>query len=92
MPTCIPCPGPLFADAARVAKVEGTVVLRVVITSGGKAGTLHVRKAAPYGLIAQAIKAVQNWEFKPAQQETVRQSRWQSRSKSLIACFENGPE
>ncbi len=67
-PTCVHCPDPPYADPARVAKVQGTVVLGVVITSGGKPGTIHVLKAAPFGLTAQAIKAVQNWEFKPAQQ------------------------
>ena len=44
------------------------MVLEVVITSEGQAGTIRVLKAAPFGLTAQAIKAVQNWEFKPAQQ------------------------
>jgi len=68
MPTCVHCPDPPYADPARVAKVQGTVVLGVVITSEGKPGTIHVLKAAPFGLTAQAIKAVQNWEFKPAQQ------------------------
>jgi TonB family protein len=68
MPTCVHCPDPPYADAARVAKVQGTVVLGVVITGEGKAGTIHVLKAAPFGLTAQAIKAVRNWEFKPAQQ------------------------
>ena len=68
MPTCVHCPDPPYADAARVAKVQGTVVLGVVITGEDKAGTIHVLKAAPFGLTAQAIKAVRNWEFKPAQQ------------------------
>jgi TonB family protein len=45
------------------------VVLGVVITAEGKAGTIHVLKAAPFGLTAQAIKAVQQWKFKPAQKE-----------------------
>ena len=61
-----------FGDLDEVAwlsaKVQGTVVLGVVITGEGKAGTIHVLKAAPFGLTAQAIKAVRNWEFKPAQQ------------------------
>jgi len=68
MPACVHCPGPPYAGAARVAKVQGKVVPEVVITSEGQAGTIRVLKAAPFGLTAQAIKAVQNWEFKPAQQ------------------------
>jgi TonB family protein len=67
MPTCVHCPDPQYTDAVRIAKVQNEVVLGVVITSEGKAGTVHALKAAPFGLTAQAIKAVQNWEFKPAQ-------------------------
>jgi outer membrane biosynthesis protein TonB len=58
MPTCVRCPDPEYADATRVAKVQGNVVLGVVITTEGKADTIHVLKAAPFGLTAQAIKAV----------------------------------
>jgi TonB family protein len=67
MPNCVRCPDPQYPDGARLAKVQGTVVLGVVITTEGKAGTIHVIKGAPFGLTAQAIKAVQQWEFKPAQ-------------------------
>ena len=69
MPTCIHCPDPAYPDAARAAKAQGRVVLGVVITTEGKAGTIRVLNAAPFGLTAQAIKTVQNWEFKPAQQQ-----------------------
>jgi TonB family protein len=69
MPSCTYCPDPGYSDAARAAKVQGQVVLGVVITSEGKAGTIHVLKAAPFGLTAQAIKAVRGWEFKPAQRK-----------------------
>jgi protein TonB len=67
MPSCVRCPDPQYSDAARAAKVQGNVLLGVVITTQGRAGTIHVLKAAPFGLTAQAIKAVQQWEFKPAQ-------------------------
>jgi TonB family protein len=69
MPTCVHCPDPQYTPAASAAKVQGAVVLGVVVTSEGKAGTIHVLKGAPFGLTAQAIKAVQQWEFKPAQQK-----------------------
>jgi protein TonB len=39
------------------------------ITAEGKAGAIHVLKAAPFDLTAQAIKAVQQWKFKPAQKD-----------------------
>jgi periplasmic protein TonB len=69
MPSCIYCPDPEYSDVARAANVQGIVVLGVVVTAEGKAGTIHVLKAAPFGLTAQAIKAVQQWKFKPAQKE-----------------------
>jgi TonB family protein len=69
MPSRIYCPDPEYSDVARAANVQGIVVLGVVVTAEGKAGTIHVLKAAPFGLTAQAIKAVQQWKFKPAQKE-----------------------
>ena len=67
MPDCVHCPDPQYANGARLAKVQGNVLLGVVVTPEGKAGTIHVLKALPFGLTTQAIKAVQQWEFKPAQ-------------------------
>jgi TonB family protein len=69
LPSCIYCPDPQYTDAARAAKVQGTVVLGVVVTSEAKAGVIHVLRAAPFGLTAEAIRAVQGWQFKPAQKE-----------------------
>ncbi len=67
MPSCTHCPSPDYSDAARAAKAQGTVVLGVVVTSEGNAGAIRVLKGAPFGLTAQAIKAVKRWQFKPAQ-------------------------
>jgi TonB family protein len=69
MPSCIYCRDPQYTDVALAAKVQGIVVLGVVITAEGKPGTIHVLKAVPFGLTAQAIKAVRQWKFKPAQKE-----------------------
>jgi hypothetical protein len=49
-------------------------------------------KGAPFGLTAQAIKAVLQWEFKAAQKMTAHRSPWPSRSKSLTVCFESSLE
>lgn len=69
MPKCVHCPDPRYSDAARAAKVQGNVLLGVVIRTEGKASAIRVLKAAPFGLTAQAIKAVEQWQFKPAQKE-----------------------
>jgi len=67
IPSCTHCPSPDYSDAARAAKAQGTVVLGVVVTSEGNAGAIGVLKGAPFGLTAEAIKAVKRWQFKPAQ-------------------------
>lgn len=69
MPSCMYCPVPQYSDASRAAKVQGTVVLSVVVTSEGKTDSIYVVKGAPFGLTSQAIKAVQKWKFRPAQKD-----------------------
>ena len=69
MPSCIHCPDPEYSDEARAAKVQGRVVLSVVVTSEGKAGAVRVLEPGPLGLTKQAIRTVQGWNFKPAQKD-----------------------
>jgi TonB family protein len=66
VPRCTSCPTPDYSDAARAAKLQGTVVLSIVVTTEGKATSIYVLKGAPLGLTAKAIEAVQNWRFEPA--------------------------
>ncbi len=66
VPTCVYCPDPQYSDVARAAKIQGALQLSIVVTEEGKAAAIYVLKGAPLGLTAQAIKAVQNWQFKPA--------------------------
>ena len=68
-PTCAYCPDPEYADAARVARFQGTVILSVVVTPQGEVTGIYVLKGAPFGLTAQAISAIKNWRFRPAQQD-----------------------
>lgn len=69
LPACIYCPDPQYSNAARDGKIQGALHLSVVVTEEGKAGSIYVLKAAPLGLTAQAIKAVQEWRFRPAQKD-----------------------
>lgn len=66
IPRCTYCPNPSFSDEARAAKVQGTVVLQVVVTAEGRAENISVVRKAGYGLEQKAIEAVRNWQFKPA--------------------------
>ena len=65
-PSCRECPAPVYTAAARAARFEGTVVLRVVIQPDGTATDIQVTKSAPYDLDANAIDAVKRWRFNPA--------------------------
>lgn len=68
-PTCVHCPDPEYADAARAAKFQGTVVLSVMITPQGEVNGIYVLKGAPFGLTDQAIKAAKNWRLQPGQKD-----------------------
>lgn len=66
VPDCIYCPAPRYSGDARKAKVEGTVVLQVVITTDGRATNVKILKDPGKGLGTQAVEAVRKWKFKPA--------------------------
>jgi TonB family protein len=57
---------PAYTDEARDAKIEGTVVLTVVIDSDGTAHDFTLVKSVDPGLDQNAIDAVRQWEFAPA--------------------------
>lgn len=57
---------PRYDDASRKAKVEGTVVLYVVVGDNGGASDVSVFRPLNPALDANAIKAVRQWRFVPA--------------------------
>jgi TonB family protein len=57
---------PEYSEAARSAKLEGTVVLYVTVQPDGSATPIRVLKSLGMGLDEKAIEAVQQWQFKPA--------------------------
>lgn len=66
-PGCIYCPDPQYSDAGFKLKIQGEVVLDVVIGVDGRATNVHVVKGLGYGLDEEAVKsASQIWRFKPA--------------------------
>ncbi len=65
-PECIYCPNPAFSEEARKAKLQGSVLLRLVVTPEGRAGRVRVAKGLGFGLDETAIEAVRAWRFKPA--------------------------
>ena len=57
---------PTYTNAARQAKVEGTVVLTIDVGADGRAHHIRVSKALGSGLDEQAVNAVRHWRFRPA--------------------------
>jgi TonB family protein len=61
------CPDPKYSRAARDAKIQGVVVLSVLIGADGRATDIQLVKGGlPFGLSEEAIATVQTWRFKPA--------------------------
>jgi TonB family protein len=66
VPSCIYCPPPQYSEVARKVKFAGTVVLDVTVSEDGRATDARVLKGSPFGLNEQAIRAVNEWTFRPA--------------------------
>ena len=66
VPKCVYCPQPSYSEEARIAKINASVVLNVVVTAQGHAENISVVRKAGYGLDQNAIEAVKTWQFKPA--------------------------
>lgn len=66
-PGCVYCPDPQYSDAGFKLKIQGEVVLDVIIGVDGRATHVRVVKGLGYGLDEEAVKsASQIWRFKPA--------------------------
>jgi periplasmic protein TonB len=56
---------PSYTDEALARKIQGTVVLEVVILKSGEVGPVRVIHSLDRGLDLKAIEAVRQWQFKP---------------------------
>lgn len=67
-PTCIYCPQPLYTEAARKAKYQGTIELLAVIDANGRPAHIQVVKGvdADLGLDQKTLETVRKWRFHPA--------------------------
>jgi len=64
VPTYRPNPG--YSEGARRDKLQGTLLLAVIIAADGSIASVRVLKGLEPGLERNAVKAVQSWRFKPA--------------------------
>jgi TonB family protein len=70
-PSVISKVDPALSEEARKAKFSGTVMLSVVVNTDGKPENIKVTKSAGMGLDEEAVKALQQWRFKPARNNCV---------------------
>lgn len=59
-------PDPEYTDKARKKKINGTVLLSIVVTPDGAVRDARVTTKLDEGLDQQAIKTVKTWKFQPA--------------------------
>jgi TonB family protein len=66
IPKCLYCPIPEFPTGQGSPRVEGKVILAVLIMPGGKADEIRVVQKLDPNTDRAAIKAVETWRFAPA--------------------------
>ncbi|MBZ0113527.1 MAG: energy transducer TonB [Thermoanaerobaculia bacterium] len=67
-PVKIHSPQPLYSEDARVARVEGVVILQTIVNESGDVADVKVLKGLPHGLTESAVTTVAEWKFEPARQ------------------------
>jgi len=66
IPRAIKQTPPEYSDEARRKKLEGTVLLSLVVTANGDTADIKVTRALGSGLDEKALEAVSQWKFEPA--------------------------
>jgi TonB family protein len=59
-------PDPPYTKEAKDAKVQGTVILKIVVDAQGNVSEAKVTKSLDKGLDESAVNTVKTWKFKPA--------------------------
>jgi TonB family protein len=62
---------PQYSEEARKAKHSGTVLLSVIVDTGGRATDIHVLQSLGMGLDEKAMEAVMKWRFRPGMKDGV---------------------
>lgn len=65
-PRQLHAPRPAYTEAARRARIEGTVILEVCLDEHGRVGEVSVLRGQPFGLTESAVAAVSRWRYEPA--------------------------
>lgn len=68
-PRAIYAPDPEYSDEARLAKLQGTCALSVVVGSDGKPYDVRISHSLGMGLDEKSIAAVRRWQFEPGKKD-----------------------
>jgi TonB family protein len=68
-PRLLEVANPEYTDVAKKKKIEGTVVLDIVVDKKGNVVEAKVKKGLGYGLDENAVAAVKVWLYKPAEKD-----------------------
>lgn len=67
---CQYCPEPSYTEEARKAKLQGTVLLQVLVGADGLAKRIRIQKGLGMGVDEKAVETVRGWHFTPARDAT----------------------
>jgi periplasmic protein TonB len=72
LPSCAYCPDPEYTDEAREAKLQGHVLLKVLVGADGRASQVRIVQGIGLGLDERAAQAIRGWKFVPGQDASRR--------------------
>ncbi len=65
-PKAIHTADPTYSQEAKDARIQGTVLLRMIVEADGVPSEIHVSRGMGHGLDEKAIETVRRWKFAPA--------------------------
>lgn len=68
-PKVIQAPDPEYTEEARSARIEGDVILWIIIDPKGSVRGIKITRCVGYGLDESAVQAVSRWKFEPAKKD-----------------------
>lgn len=69
---CLYCPEPPYTEEARKNKLQGKMLLRVLVGEDGRAKQVRILQSLGMGLDESAVHAVYSWRFSPARDASRR--------------------